>query len=138
MNKYIDAKNLIPQQPPFVFIDAIFDISYHSLCSNFTIKEETLLCEKGAFREGGIVENIAQTAAAYIGYFNTTEPKIGVIAAVKNFMIYDLPKVGETLTTKLVIEEKIFDIILFHAEIRVSDKLIATCEMKVAIPENGI
>jgi predicted hotdog family 3-hydroxylacyl-ACP dehydratase len=138
MNNYIDVKNLIPQQPPFVFIDTIFDVSRTSLYSNFTITEKTLLCENGQFREGGLIENIAQTAAAYIGYFNTSEPKIGVIGAIKNFTTYALPAVGETLTTKLTIEQEIFNMILCNAEIRISNKLIATCEMKVAIPEDGV
>ena len=47
------------------------------------------------FKEPGLVENIAQTAAARAGYISHTENKpvlVGYIGAVNNLQVFSLPK----------------------------------------------
>lgn len=133
MNIHLKVSNLIPQRPPFIFIDEISEVSHEHLISTFEIKADTLLCAEGYLREAGIMENIAQSAAAHIGYESSETSSIGVIGSVKNFHIYTLPKIGQLLHTHIRIINEVFNIVFLKAEVKVQDQLIATCEMKVAI-----
>ena len=58
----------IPQRPPFVMVDEIIDSGEKKTCSKFLIKEDNIFVENGFLKEPGLVENIAQTAAARAGY----------------------------------------------------------------------
>ena len=134
MRKISSVEELIPQRAPFVFIDRTCKVTRSSLHSLFEIKEGSLLCENGVLREAGIMENIAQSAAAHIGYFSEEETRIGVIGSVKDFQVFTLPKVGEVLHTHVQIVNEVFKITLLKAEVKVKKQLIASCEMKVALP----
>jgi predicted hotdog family 3-hydroxylacyl-ACP dehydratase len=68
----------------------------------FRIQASNILVENGRFTEAGLVENIAQTAAARAGYISTrsNQPvKVGYIGSLKNLEIYHLPKVNDELET---------------------------------------
>ncbi|HMJ46203.1 MAG TPA: hypothetical protein VK498_02685, partial [Ferruginibacter sp.] len=58
----------IPQRPPFVMVDKILSSGESSTRTSFIIHEKNIFVENGKFREPGLVENIAQTAAAGAGY----------------------------------------------------------------------
>lgn len=134
MRKITSVEDLIPQRPPFVFIDKVSEVSKDSMHCIFEVKEGGVFCEKGFLREAGIMEHIAQSAAAHIGYFSTEETRVGVIGSVKDFSVFCLPRVGELLHTHIQIFNEVFDITLLRAEVMCRGRVIATCEMKVAIP----
>ena len=75
---------LIPQRHPFVMIDKLFFSDAEKTISGFEIKSDCILCANGTLSEGGLVENIAQTAAAGVGYIfkkeNTLKNLKGKIA----------------------------------------------------------
>ena len=88
------------------------------------------------FKEPGLVENIAQTAAARAGYISKTENKpvlVGYIGAVNNLQIFSLPKTGDELTTEITIENQIFDVTLISGKITCNEQLVAQCRMKIFI-----
>ena len=66
----IDILDLIPQRPPFVMVDEL--LHYDPILSNtrFLIKESNILVENGLLSECGVIENMAQSCAARIGYVN--------------------------------------------------------------------
>jgi hypothetical protein len=83
-----------------------------------------------------MLENIAQTAAARVGYIVQKEKKpapMGYIGAVKNFEVYYLPKVNEELETEITITNQIFDITVITGIVTCNDKVAARCEMKIFI-----
>ena len=47
--------------------------------------------------------------------------------------IYDLPKNGMKLFTEITVVQEVFDITLISAQVKVEDKLIAECRMKIFI-----
>ena len=47
--------------------------------------------------------------------------------------IYDLPKIGMKLFTEITVVQEVFDITLISAQVKVEDKLIAECRMKIFI-----
>ena len=56
------------------------------------------------FTEPGLLENIAQTAAARAGYEakKENEPvRVGYIGAVKNFEVFDLPGLHDMIETEI-------------------------------------
>jgi len=131
-----DMLQYIPQRPPFVLVDALVDSNEHSTHSEFIVPANHVLVEDGRLSESGLLENIAQTAAARAGYASAKhgEPvHIGYIGAVKNFEVKALPLSGEKLDTKITVTNQIFDVTAVTGEISVKGMPIASCEMKIFI-----
>ena len=142
-----NINDLIPQKFPFVMIDQLDDSDETSTRCSFTIRDENIFTVDGAFREAGLIENIAQTAAARVGFIAMMEKKdvpVGFIGAVKNLEINDLPKktlkdshnlpkTGETIVTELKITNTVFDVTIISGTVCLGDKIIAQCEMKIVI-----
>ena len=127
---------LIPQRSPFVMIDKLLEVAETSTTSGFTILDNNIFVQDGIFKEPGLVENIAQTAAARAGYVSKTENKpvlVGYIGAVNNLQIFLLPKTGDELITEIAIENQIFDVTLISGKITCNKQLIAQCNMKIFI-----
>jgi predicted hotdog family 3-hydroxylacyl-ACP dehydratase len=127
---------LIPQRKPFVMIDALLHSDEKITRTTFQVRPENIFVEDGLFREAGLLENIAQTAAARVGYIVQKEKKpapMGYIGAVKNFEVFDLPRVNEELETEIIITNQIFDITVITGSITCNQRPIARCEMKIFI-----
>ena len=135
---------LIPQKPPIEMVDKLWFNDETITISGFTIKEDTIFCQNGFFREPGIIENIAQTAALRVGYLvslmektgEKANPPIGYIGAIKKLMIHQLPKVGSELRTEIKIQQIIFDVTLITGKITINDETIAECEMKIFLKKD--
>ena len=128
--------NYIPQRQPFVMVDEIVYSAETITRSKFVIAAGNIFIEEGYFKEPGLVENIAQTAAARAGYIAHTQNKpvmVGYIGAIKNLEIFFLPKTGDELITEIIIENQIFDVTLIVGKIICNDKIAAQCEMKIFI-----
>ena len=139
--KDIDILSLIPQRRPFVMIDRLLSFDEIESSTDFVIKEDNIFCKDGLFLETGIMENIAQTCAARIGYININNNesvKIGVIGSIKDLVITKLPKVGATLVTKVKVLSEVFAITLVEAEVYDNEELIAKCEMKISLTDKEI
>ena len=133
----IDA--LIPQKQPFVMIDKLIYSDEKTTRCGFTIPSDNVLVEKGEFSVPGLVENIAQTAAARMGYLAKQKKipvPLGFIGAIKNLEIFYLPKVNEELETEITIENQVFDVTIISGRIKCKNLLIAQCEMKIFIDVN--
>lgn len=136
MTAGINIDSLIPQKTPFVMIDKLLTFSETNTITAFKIMPDNIFVEKGEFKEPGLVENIAQTAASRAGYISITENKpvlVGYIGSVSNLQINSLPKVGDELITEIAIENQIFDVTLISGIITCNEKIIAQCNMKIFI-----
>lgn len=136
MNPEEDIQLLIPQRPPFVMIGQLLCSDEKITRTAFRVSEENIFVENGHFYEPGLLENIAQTAAARAGTISRRENKpvqAGYIAAVKNLEIFGLPKTGDELITEIQIEEQVFTFTLLSGKVWCNELLIAQCEMKISI-----
>jgi predicted hotdog family 3-hydroxylacyl-ACP dehydratase len=127
---------LIPQRPPFVMIDSLLAFSDTGTITGFTIEADNIFVENGVFKEPGLVENIAQTAAARAGYVSQKENKpveVGYIGSVNNLQVFALPNTGDELITEITIENQIFDVTLISGKITCKGRLMAQCRMKIFI-----
>jgi predicted hotdog family 3-hydroxylacyl-ACP dehydratase len=131
-----DIQALIPQKPPFVMIDKLLAVTDTSTVTGFGIMADNIFVEHGVFKEPGLVENIAQTAAVSAGYISHSQNKpvlVGYIGAVNNLQVFALPKTGDELITEITTENQIFDVTLISGKITCNGQLIAQCKMKIFI-----
>lgn len=131
-----DIQSLIPQKPPFVMVDKLLSVTEMVTTTGFCIKADNIFVQDGTFKEPGLVENIAQTAAASAGYVSHTTNKpvlVGYIGAVNNLQVFALPKTGDELITEITTENQIFDVTLISGKITCNGQLIAQCKMKIFI-----
>lgn len=132
----IDIESLIPQREPMLMVSGLHSASDKSITTWFQVEPGNIFVEKGKFRESGLIENIAQTAAALNGYRARLggEPvKNGYIGALKNLKIFYLPEVGVRLTTSVEETHQVLDASIILGEVKAADQLIARCEMKIFI-----
>lgn len=135
----IDIHGLLPQQEPFVMIGQLLHFDMERTVTSLTVSQANIFTEEGVFTEAGIIENIAQTCAARIGYINKyilkKEIQIGFIGAVRKLKIHRLPKVGETVITSIITLEEVFGMTLVSATSKIGKDVIAEGEMKIAVSE---
>ena len=117
-------------------VDRLTDYSETQTTCSLTIRPDNVFCENGEFASAGLIEHIAQTCAARLGYYNIyvlkTGVRLGFIGEVKNLNIVRLPREGEQIETTITIMQEIFDVTLVSAEVRVGDEVIATTNLKIA------
>jgi predicted hotdog family 3-hydroxylacyl-ACP dehydratase len=125
---------LIPQKPPFVMVGKLLHSDDDVTRSSFLIRLDNVFVKNNIFQEAGLMENIAQTAALRAGYLAKTENKpvtVGYIGAVKDFEIFDLPKVNDEIITEVSIGNQILDVTVLSGKVWLNGVLLAQCEMKV-------
>ena len=128
----------IPQRPPFVMIDKIAQADDNASVTTFTIREGHLFVENGVFTEPGLIENMAQTAAAGTGCKAQQEGRsapVGFIGALKGLQIKELPKVGETITTKISFLHQVMNAHIVQGTVVIGRREIASCELKIFLQQ---
>jgi len=104
--------------------------------SSFLVTAENIFVVNGSLKEPGLVENIAQTAAARAGYMALAEDKpvkLGYIGAVRNLQVNGLPKINDEIITEITVEKQIFDVSVISGKITCNETILAQCEMKIFI-----
>ena len=135
----IDIHELLPQQEPFVMVSRLvyFD-DVRTICE-MDIQADNIFIEDGHLNASGMIESIAQTCAARIGYVNKyilqKAVQIGFIGAIRNLEITDLPEVGQQITTIVDVIEEVFGMTLASAVIKQGNRTLMTTEMKIAVKE---
>ncbi len=132
-----DILNWIPQRPPFVLVDQLVLAEVEKSVTLFKIPEDHVLVERGVLTEAGMVENMAQTAAAGMGYIAAQSSDgpapVGYIGALKNLKIGACPPIGTIIKTEVLYLQQVFGARLVAAKILWDDKEIASCEFKIFI-----
>lgn len=135
----IDIHELLPQQEPFVMVGRLTFFDKRRTITETTVKDENLFVSEGMMSASGLIENIAQTCAARIGFVNKYILKkgiqVGFIGAIRNLTVLGLPKTGETITTTVDVLEEVFGMTLAHAEITCGGETLVTTEIKIALKE---
>ncbi len=133
----MDIKDLIPQREPMIMVDSFEEISSGECVSSLTVREDNVFCRDGRLAVPGVIEHVAQTAAAREGmsaWKNGEPPRIGVIGEIKKFSFSGrLPACGETISTKLKVLGSAADVTLVAAESRVCGELVAEGRLKLAM-----
>ncbi|HPB36003.1 MAG: hydroxymyristoyl-ACP dehydratase [Bacteroidales bacterium] len=129
---------LIPQREPMVMVDEFLGMGEAVSKTRFTVREDNLFVDNGQLSECGLIEHIAQSAAARIGYIfkSKNEPvPIGYIGSVNDFIFSRAVKPGETIETTVKVLQEVLNITLIEARCYINDKEVASSKMKIFIKE---
>jgi 3-hydroxymyristoyl/3-hydroxydecanoyl-(acyl carrier protein) dehydratase len=129
----------IPQKPPMVMVDRLVDIVDKTTVTSFLIRDDNIFCEGGEFREPGLIENMAQTAAAGVGAKpgnSETDAPLGFIGGIRNLKIERFPLVGQEISTRITVLHEVFDATIVQGEVILDGQLIASCELKIFLIKN--
>ncbi len=125
-----------------IMVDRLVEVVDKTTVTTFLICEDNVFCENGEFREPGLIENMAQTAAAGVGSkpgIAGGEPPIGFIGGIRNLKIHAFPKVGDEITTTVTVEHEVFDATVVQGKVYLATQLMAECELKIFLlkPQGG-
>jgi len=131
-----DIYKFIPQRPPMVMIDTFISCSDITTNTSLKILPENIFVKDGFLTEPGIIENIAQTAAAGLGYSIIKNAggnvvPIGVIGGIKDLKIYFLPKTGDEIITEVTVIYKVLNASVIRGNVFSENRMVAVCEMKI-------
>lgn len=136
----IDIHELLPQQEPFVMISSLVRFDMQTTVTETIVSADNMFVEDGVFTAPGIVENIAQTCAARIGYVNKYILKkgiqLGFIGAIRDLKVKDLPNVGDTITTTISVIDSVFGMTLVDAVVLNNGAEVVSAQMKIAVKES--
>lgn len=130
----IGIENIIPQRAPMVMIDALEQWDDEGASSVFTIREEGMFVDEGKLQASGLVENIAQTAAArsgYLAYQAGRDPDIGYIGGISRLEVRFLPSTGTQIKTRIRILHQVLNATIVEGTVTSDGQVAATCELKI-------
>lgn len=122
-------------------VDAFCGIIDGCSTTCLTVRPDNIFVAGGRLDESGVMEHIAQSAAARHGYECLAQGRdvpLGFIGSVEKLRLDALPAVGDTLTTRINIIQEIFGITLVEAHTVASpgNRAICSCRMKIFIDYN--
>ena len=131
---------LLPQRPPMVMIHQLVSCDAEQTTSRFTVTPDSVLFADGFLTEAGLVENIAQPAAASSGFAAQQSSKpapIGYIAAIKDLIIWQLPPAGVELTTQIWMQNQVLEFSIVRGKVSAGAVTFAECEMRIFIKDHA-
>ena len=126
---------LIPQRPPMVLVDRFEGIDAEGVSTTgYTVEPAGLFVAGGRMSECGIIEHMAQSAAARIGWCCRAEGRpvpVGFIGAVSRLELHDLPRTGAHLRTRLRIVQEIGPLSLAEVRTEADGRPLAEGNLKI-------
>lgn len=133
----IDIHELLPQREPFVMVGRLLHFDMKRTVTATIPSAGNLFVNDGHFSAEGVMENIAQTCAARIGYINKyilgKSIQIGLIGGIRNFRIHRLPSVGEEIITAIDTVEEVMGMTMVEGTVTSGGTPIAECVLKIAL-----
>jgi predicted hotdog family 3-hydroxylacyl-ACP dehydratase len=137
----IDIHGVLPQQEPFVMVGTLMHFALDTSTTETPVRPDNLFVEDGFFSAFGMMENIAQTCAARIGFYNKyilEKPvEVGYIGAIREYVVYGLAEAGSVITTTVDVEEEIFGMTMARATVRCGERTLATARIKLSVKNAG-
>lgn len=102
--------------------------------SQFEIKTDNLFVDENEFTTYGMIENLAQTAAAGIAitYTGNSRPDEGFLGALSNMNIVGSAHIGDTITSEVEKIVEIGKLYKMKGKCFNQGKLIFECELNLA------
>ena len=144
-NKYF--KDFLPHRGVMLMVKDLLGIDEESVSSGLPIVESCIFVENGVLTAAGLIENAAQTSTAIVGqsFFleddvtGESNQLIGYINAIKKVEVFQLPKIGEYITTKASLISRLdtnsMCICSINCTTFIKGKLIVDCTFNFIIQE---
>ena len=132
--KGVEILQLIPQRNPFVMVDEFEATAENVAHTVLHVRADNLfMLPDGTLTETGLIEHIAQSAAALTGYQSASDgqPRIGLIGEVKHFECQRRPAAGEVVHTVVEFGFSLGNVTLVQGHCRVDDEEIASANIKL-------
>jgi predicted hotdog family 3-hydroxylacyl-ACP dehydratase len=129
-----NAMELIPQKEPFVLVDKLLYVDENTSHCSFTIPLDNIFVKQGYYSTAGMVESMAQTAAAGTGYLSKKENRaisIGYIGAVQKLEVFDWPPANAEITMEIKRITNVLQVSLVSGVVKFQGIVMVTCEMKI-------
>jgi predicted hotdog family 3-hydroxylacyl-ACP dehydratase len=130
------VENLIPHRAPMHFIDALTECTETAAVATACFSADSFAVENGLVLETALVECVAQTVAAALGWraknSSQTEFSIatkGMLVAVSNFKIHARPPAGKTLRIEVRELKRLGLMLRVAAEIFCDGQTVAAGEL---------
>jgi predicted hotdog family 3-hydroxylacyl-ACP dehydratase len=131
----MEVGHLLPQKPPMVMVDTLLECTDTAARTRFLIREDNIFVADGRLREEGLLENIAQTAAAHAAVLGAAEGQahgaVGFIGAMSRVVIQHLPRANSAIETTLTIMHRIENVAIISGAVMQDEQILASCEMKI-------
>lgn len=133
----IDIHTVLPQQEPFVMVGKLTRFDLMTSTTETVVEADNIFVDGGFFSASGMMENIAQTCAARVGFYNRyilhKDVQVGFIGAVRNYEVFALAPVGATVVTTVDVREEVFGMTLADARAVCGGELLASAEIKLSV-----
>ena len=129
-----DITKYIPQRDPIIMVHELVEADDDHAVTNLLIETDNVFVSNEFFKEPGLVENIAQTAAMHVGYqcaLKNIPIPIGYIAAVKDLKIFSLPRHNTRIATSVKVTNKVLDVTVVQGKVEQDGNLLCSCEMRI-------
>jgi hypothetical protein len=129
-----NIENFIPQRPPFIMIDNLIEASADLFRTDFRILQDNIFVENGFLQEFALIENIAQSSSAGLVFtklYAGKEKADGYIGGVSKLILYELPKVDETIYTIVNLIARLEHMFLLKGVNYAGSRKLMECEIKL-------
>ena len=131
--KQVDLGAILPQREPFRFVDGMLSFSMDRIVTSFVVRGDGPLDREGCLTPEGMVENMAQTCAARIGFISKYilhEP-----VSVRKLEVTGKAAAGSRLETTVEIGQEVGPMSRADACIRVGEETVARASLGIATTE---
>ena len=136
----VNVQEFIPQREPFVMVDKLVYADEKTSAATLRIREGNIFAGRGYFSTAGMVEAMAQTAAAGTGYFfkMRREPvPVGYIGSVQQLEVYEWPAVNQEIMLEIKLQTRVLQVSLVSGTVTMNERLIAKCDLKIFISNHS-
>ena len=128
-----EIQDLLPLRPPMLMIDQLTYSGEKLARGRLFIRESNVFCHEGHLQEAGLIEFIAQTAAAYTGYLQLSaqkKVKPGFISSIKNLVIHSLPEINTEIQSEITVENELLGYTIITGRIFQNNLVIVEGEIR--------
>jgi hypothetical protein len=126
-----------------IMVDELLEHDTERTVTRFAVEKNNLFAENGFFTEPGLIENMAQSAALRTGWIGMLKaqkaeeyhPPVGVIGAVKDFVLHHIPGIPVYLQTEIREIASFSNATMVKASVHAEGALLAEAELKIFIQE---
>ena len=126
--------SLVPHRPPMQWVTALIECTDTTATATACLKDGDLAVADGAVLETALVECVAQTVAAALGYRSKTSgkagwPGAGMLTGVSNFRVESRPTDGRELRVEIRELKRLGPMLMVAGVVSCEGKMVASGEL---------
>ena len=139
MTRHLDPGTCLPHRAPALILESVCVLPDHEIESRFTVRAGTHYVEDDRLCLGGLVESMAQAAAAHLGLeqIGRREPVPGLLVGLEDLEVSRLPRTGENIRVRCDNPMRYGPLLRVRAEAWSDEESCARGVLKVFTPENS-